>query len=82
MIKATATDGTGRKILMIGLSFGNLDKFRAEPGDTFIRIRGQEVGLPVDVVIFSGETEAHLADLMALGFGPDTKVIVSSRSKN
>ena len=82
MIKATATDGTGRKILMIGLSFGNLDKFRAEPGDTFIRIRGQEVGLPVDVVIFSGETEAQLADLMAQGFGPNTKVHVSPRSKN
>lgn len=83
MIKAIATDGTtGRKILMIGLSFGNLDKFRAEPGDTFIRIRGQEVGLPVDVIIFSGETEAQLADLMAEGFGPDTQVHVSQRSKN
>ena len=71
MIKAIATDGTGKKILMIGLSFGNLDKFRAEPGDTFIRIRGQEVGLPVDVMIFSGETEAKLAELMA-GLPPST----------
>jgi hypothetical protein len=82
MIKAIATDGTGRKILMIGLSFGNLDKLRADPGDSFIRIRGQEVGLPVDVMIFSGETEAQLADLMAEGIGPDTKVHVSQRSKN
>ena len=82
MIKAIAADGTGKKILMIGLSFGNLDKFRAEPGDTFIRIRGQEVGLPVDVLIFSGETEAQMADLLAKGIGPGTKVYVSPRSKN
>lgn len=33
-------------------------------------------------MIFSGETEAQMADLMAQGFGPDTKVIVSERSKN
>ena len=82
MIKAIATDGTGRKILLIGLAFGNLDKFRAEPGDTFIRIRGEEVGIPLDVLLFSGATEADIAELMAKGFGPDTKVHVSQRSKN
>ena len=60
--------------------FGNLDKFRAEPLDTFIMINGADVGMPFDVMIFSGETEAQMADLMA--FGPDTKVHVSTRSKN
>lgn len=81
MIKAIAHDGTGKKILVIGLSFGNLDRFRAEPGDTFIRIRGDDVGLPVDVMIFSGETEAHCTEVLAGGIGPDTKVHVSPRSK-
>lgn len=79
MIKATATGPNGRTILMIGLSFGNLDKFRADPGDTFIRIDGREIDLPIDVIIFSGETEAHCAELIPIG--PGTKVNVSDRLK-
>lgn len=74
MIKATATDSDGKKILVIGLSFGNLDKFRAAPGDTYIRIDGSEMGLPIDVVLFSGETEAHMTDTFAGAFRPDTKI--------
>jgi hypothetical protein len=71
MIKATAML-EGRQILVIGLSFGNLDKFRREPGDTFIKIDGKAMDLPIDVLIFSGETEADMAHLMPIG--PDTKV--------
>ena len=82
MLKAMATDGTGRKILVIGLSFGNLDKFRAEPGDTFIRIIGRELGLPIDIMLMSGETEAHMAETIAGGIGPKTKVHISRRSKS
>jgi hypothetical protein len=82
MIKAIASDETGKRILVIGLSFDNLDRFRAQPGDTFIRIIGREVGLPVDVMIFSGETEADCAETLKGGIGPDTKVHVSDRSKN
>ena len=82
MIKATAKAPDGRSILVIGLSFANLDKFRAEPGDTFIRIDGREMGLPIDVMIYSGETEAHLAKYIEGGLGPDTKVSVSGRQKN
>jgi hypothetical protein len=82
MIKAAATGADGRTILVVGLSFGNLDKFRAQPGDTFIRINGKEMGLPLDVMIFSGETEAHCAETLAGGIGPGTKVHVSQRSKN
>jgi hypothetical protein len=80
MIKATSTGPDGRTLLLIGLSFGNLDRFRAQPGDTFIKIDGSELGLPVDVVIFSGETEAHLTDLLPVG--PETKVNISDRSKS
>jgi hypothetical protein len=81
MIKATGKRG-GVDTLFLGLSFGNLDKFRAEPLDSYILVRGAEVGLPFDVMLFSGETEAQMADLMAEGFGPDTKVHISRRSQN
>jgi hypothetical protein len=81
MLKATATGPDGKSILVIGLSFGNLDRFRAEPGDTFIKIDGREVGLPVDVMIFSGETEAHCAETLKGGIGPGTKIHISPRSK-
>ena len=74
MIKAMAKSSDGRNVLILGLSFGNLTKFREAPGDTFIRIDGRELKLPLDIVIFSGETEAHLANLMAEFVGPDTKV--------
>jgi len=82
VIKATGKGPTGKDTLFVGLSFGNLDKFRAGPMDTFIQIEGVEVGLPFDVLIFSGETEAQMADLLAKGIGPGTKVYVSPRSKN
>lgn len=80
MIKATAKGADGRDLLVIGLSFGNLDRFREQPGDTFIRIDGKEIGLPVDVVIFSGETEAKLSEYIPIG--PGTKVNVSDRLKS
>jgi hypothetical protein len=80
MIKATGKF-KGRETLFVGLSFGNLDKFRAEPLDTFITIEGREVGLPFDVMIFSGETEAQMTDAMAGSFGPDTKIHVSPKLK-
>jgi hypothetical protein len=60
MLKGIATLND-RKTLMLGLSFNNLDKFRAEPRDTFIKVEGEPMGLPFDVLIFSGESEAHLA---------------------
>jgi hypothetical protein len=81
MIKATATQGD-RTIMVIGLSFKNLDKFRAEPGETFIRIDGKEMGLPVDVLIFSGETEAHCAQSLSGTIGPDTKVHVDPKLRS
>ena len=81
MIKATGMV-RGKKTLFVGLSFGNLDKFHAAPLDSFISIKGDELGLPFDVFIFSGRTEADMADLvMANGFGPDTKVHISKRLK-
>ena len=70
MIKATGKGKNGEDILFIGLSYGNLDKFRGAPLDTFIRIDAKELGLSHDVLIFSGCTEAEMANFMATAFGP------------
>jgi hypothetical protein len=82
MIKASAKGPDGRTILVIGLSFGNLDKFRAEPGDTFIKIDGRELGMSADVMIFSGKTEADCAGMIADLIEPQTTVTTSGRLKN
>ena len=82
MIKGTATGPDGRSILLIGLSFRNLDIFRTEPGDTFIKIEGKELGLPVDVMIFSGETEAHCAEYVSGRIGPATKIHVDPKLRS
>ncbi len=74
MIKATTSRPGRPNMFVIGLSFGNLDKFRAEPGDTYIMIKGSEHGLPCDIMIMSGETEAHMAGMFNIG--ADTKVII------
>jgi hypothetical protein len=82
MIKASAKGRDGRAILVIGLSFGNLDKFRAEPGETYIKIDGREMGMSSDVMIFSGATEADCAETIKGFVGPKTKTTVSGRLKN
>ena len=82
MIKASATLEDGRHLLILGLSFRNLDKFRAEAGDTFIRIDGKEMGLPVDVLIFSGETEAHMQSLIEPLIASSTKVHIDPKLKS
>jgi hypothetical protein len=82
MIKATMKGQDGRIMLMLGLSFRNLDKFRDEAGDTFIKINGKEMDLPIDVLLFSGETEAHLTDMMKHSIGPDTIVHVDPKLKS
>lgn len=81
MIKFTA-QGHERPLFGIGLSFGNLDKFRAQPGDTFIKIEGPEIDLPFDVIIFSGRTEAELAEMMMQFIGPDTKLHIAEKLKS
>jgi hypothetical protein len=82
MIKAIGTGPDGRMLLTIGLSFGNLDRFRAQPGDTFIKIDGKEMDMPIDVMIFSGRTEAHLMEMMARTIGPKTVVHIDEKLKS
>jgi hypothetical protein len=80
MIKARGTSN-GRDTVFIGLSFGNLDRFRAQPMDTFIKIDGSEMDLPYDIMIFSGETETQMGDWMTESLSPGAVVHISKRSK-
>jgi hypothetical protein len=82
MIKATGKGPNGRDTLFIGLSFGNLDKFRDGPLDSYIKISGAEMGIPFDVMLFSGRTEADMADLVSKGLMPDAKVVIDDRLKS
>ena len=82
MIKATLKQPNGRTLLAIGLSFGNLDRFRALAGDTFIQIDGAAMELPIDVMIFSGETEAHMQAMLAGRIDADTKVHIDPKLKS
>lgn len=82
MLKTSVTSRDGRKLLVVGLSFKNLDEFRAKPGDTYIKIDGRPLDIAEDVLIFSGETEAHLAQTLEHFLGPETQVSTSDRLKN
>jgi hypothetical protein len=64
------------------LSFGNLDRFRAEPLDTFIKIKGDEIGMPFDVLLFSGRTEKDIADRMMKGISKDTIIRIDKGFKS
>jgi hypothetical protein len=82
MIKAAAKGIDGRELLILGLTFANLKKFQEAPLDTYIKIDGKELGLNVDVTIFSCQTEAHGAELMKEFINANTKVTTSDRLKN
>lgn len=82
MIKATMTDENGRTVLMVGLSFGNLAKFKAAPMDSFIKIDGAAMGLPIDVMLFSGRTETEMGRFFANKIGPETTVHIDPRLRD
>ena len=82
MIKATLTQSGGRTLLTIGLSFKNLDKFRSQPMDTFIKIEGEAMELPIDILIFSGETEAHMQAFIEPMMSAATKVHIDPKLKS
>jgi hypothetical protein len=85
MLKVTLTTANGKKVLLIGLSFGNLDRLREEVGDTFIKIDPVPLGLSHEVLIFSGRTEADLAEIISktgAEFTPDSRVEISDKLKN
>lgn len=81
MIKARGSL-RGREVLILGLSFANLDKLRAEVGNGYIEVSGKQVGLPIDIHIIAGETEAHIVQQLSGGMDENTVVVTEPRLKN
>lgn len=69
----------GRETVMFGLSRRNLQKFLDEMNSTYIQIKAEEMGLPFDIVIFSGETEADMYRQFKPGITPETEVTISDK---
>lgn len=83
MIKFTLKHpDTGRTSLYLGLSFANLDKFRAAPLDSFIMVKGEDLGIDIDIMLFSGESEGEMGRFIADRIGPDTKVHIDPRLRD
>jgi len=81
MIKAKGNIA-GKEVLIIGLSYANVDRLRADGLDGYILVRGEEVGLPHDIMITCGTTEAEIATKFSKYIGPHTKVHVDKRLKS
>lgn len=83
MLKALAKLPNGNTLLTLGLSFANLDFLRRKPGEAFIKINGKDTGgIPVDIIIFVGETEAHCAEIIKEFISSETRVIVDPKLKS
>lgn len=59
MIKARAGN-----LLLLGLSHANLDRLRADGLNGAIRIKGKDIGLPIEIWITAAETEDAIARML------------------
>lgn len=85
MMAALARNKDGsRVVLVIGLSFENLRRLQAKPGDDYITIRRERLGpsLPCDVTIFAGETEAACVDVIREFISSETEVVIDPKLKS
>lgn len=82
MIKARLQKPDGTEVLLLGLTFENLDRLRAKPCDDHIIVCGSEVGLPLDIWIVAGRSLHDLQALIEPGISPDTKMHISKRLKS
>lgn len=81
MLKARLSkDGT--EVILLGLSFANLDRLRADALDGFIWIDGKAMGISCDIIITAGETEQEMMRTFAKFIGPETKVHIDDRFKS
>jgi hypothetical protein len=79
MMKAKGTLN-GREVLLLGLSHDNLNRFLADP-DSYIPIKGEEINIPFDIVIFSAKTEHEMYELMRGRLSPDAKIHLTDKFK-
>jgi len=82
MLKAMAKGADGRAILVLGLTARNLEDIQSRAGDSFLNIDGKELGLPVDIVIFFGKTEAIFTEVIKEMIGPNTRVRVDPKLRS
>ena len=81
MLKARATLN-GKDTLLVGLSHKNLAYLKAGVGEPYIRISGEEMELPLDIIIFSGQDEEAMARMVAPGITEATKIRVGPLSRS
>lgn len=74
MIRAKCDQPSGVPLLVVGLTFKDLDMMRKAPGDDHITLRGATMGLPMDIIIFAGRDDRALFKFVEAGIGPDTKL--------
>lgn len=80
MIRATFKAKNGQPdLLILGFSFGNLDRFRAEAPDGYVHIVGAELGIPINVLLVAGETEDAIKEHLSEFLGPNTKMVDNRR---
>lgn len=83
MMKIRATvPRLGGDVLILGLSHGNLDRLRADGLTGYIRVEGNELGLPVDILITAAPTERDMMKAFADGVHDGTKVHIDKRFKD
>lgn len=81
MLQATTRDlETGRKVIIIGLSQDELSAL--QDNRRAFRIKGGSLGAAVDVVIYHGDTEAHMLEAVSEIITPDTILFVDNALKN
>jgi hypothetical protein len=81
MLKTITTNlETGRKVLIIGLNRAEMDVI-TQPGKAAF-VDGMAVGSPIDLVLFHGDTEAHMLEVVAEVITPDTLISIDAALKN
>jgi hypothetical protein len=80
-ISGEGSDGAQR-LFVIQIGLDELIKLRQNPGEYIMGFEKDECRIPMNICIFSGETEAEMATRVTEFIGPNTKVITSQILKN
>jgi hypothetical protein len=72
----------GREVFVVSLGMAELRRLRRQPLKFFIELKREFYKLPMSICIFSGETEAVMADHLQEFVGPNTHVTMDNRLKN
>lgn len=73
---------TGREVFIISFSNDQLIRLRRNPGRHRIDVKKEKYDIPFSILIFSGETEASMTDLVSEFIGPTTSITMDDKLKN